>query len=113
MGEQGSASVVMVGSMTAAIIVSTVLVGVAAQATTSVKLQGATDRAALAAADALVGVSPWLPCDVAQEILGKEGFELVSCDQELTSMRVVGQSVHGGFSLTKRARAGVVSSGQE
>jgi hypothetical protein len=113
MGERGNASMVMVGFIITAIIVSTLLVGAAHQLNTSIRLQGATDRAALGAAEALVGVSPWLPCDVAREILGGEGFLLGSCELEARSARVVGKSAQSGFSLTKRAHAGVPGSGQE
>lgn len=112
MTERGSASVVMLGFIGSAVIVSFVLLGLAHQIHLAERLQGATDRAALGAADALVGVSPWLPCDVASEILSREGFVLVVCELEPQSVRVVGEGRSAGVVITRRSHAGVVDSGQ-
>ena len=112
MTERGSASVVMLGFITSAVIVSFVLLGLVQQVQVAHKLQGATDRAALGAADALVGVSPWLPCDVAAKILTLEGFGLVVCELEPRSVRVVGEGRSGGLEITRRSHAGVVDGGQ-
>jgi secretion/DNA translocation related TadE-like protein len=112
MTERGSASVVMLGFITSAVIVSFVLLGLVEQVHVGQRLQGATDRAALGSADALVGVSPWLPCDLASEILAQEGFELVLCELEPRSVRVVGEGRTTGVVITRRSHAGVVDSGQ-
>ena len=112
MSEQGSASVVMLGFIASAVVVSAVLLGFAHQVQLSQRLQGATDRAALGAADALVGVSPWLPCDLASEILAREDFVLVFCELEPRSVRVVGEGISAGVVITRRSHAGVVDSGQ-
>lgn len=104
---------VMVGFVASAVIVAAVLMGVAHQMYVSLALQGATDRAALAAADAQVGVTPAMPCVLAGELLHKEGFALVSCEQETSGVRVVGEVWVGGLQVTKRARAGVVDGGKQ
>jgi DNA topoisomerase-1 len=111
--ERGSASVAMVGFIVAIFLIAGVLFAVALQVHTAHKLQGATDRAALAAADALVGVVPWLPCTVAGSILIEEGFQMVSCELEKDSARVIGKAIVSGIHQTARAHAGVVDSGQE
>lgn len=103
----------MVGFIAAACLLAGVLFTVGLQVHTAQKLQGATDRAALAAADSLVGVVPWLPCTVASNILVEEGFTLVSCALEKDSAKVVGTAVVAGIKVTTRAHAGVVDSGQE
>jgi secretion/DNA translocation related TadE-like protein len=110
--ERGSASVVTLGFIAAAIIVAGVLMGYTHQVYLSVALQGATDRAALAGADAHVGVIPGMPCVVAGALLVREGFTLASCEIETSSVRVVGQVQLGGLWLTKRAHAGVVDGGE-
>lgn len=112
MTERGSASVMMLGFIGSAVIVSLALLGVAHQINLAQRLQGATDRAALGAADAVVGVSTWLPCDVASEILSQEGFRLMLCELEPRSVRVVGEARSGGVVITRRSHAGVVDSGQ-
>jgi secretion/DNA translocation related TadE-like protein len=111
--ERGSASVVMVGLIVAVFLIAGILFTVALQLHTAQRLQGATDRAALAAADALVGVVPWLPCTVAGRILVEEGFQMVSCELENNSARVIGKTVVVGIHQTMRAHAGVVDSGQK
>lgn len=113
MTERGSASVVVLGFIASAVMVAGVLLGVVHQVHLSLALQGATDRAALAAADAYVGVTPALPCVVAGELLHREGFALVSCEQETSSVRVVGEASVGGFRFTQRAHAGVVDGGSQ
>lgn len=113
MTERGSASVVVLGFIASAVLVAGVLLGVVHQVHLSLALQGATDRAALAGADAHVGVAPAIPCVVAGELLRREGFTLVSCEQETTSVRVVGEVRVGGLRVTKRAHAGVVDAGPQ
>jgi hypothetical protein len=103
----------MVGFIAAACVLAGILFIVGLQVHTAQKLQGATDRAALAAADSLVGVVPWLPCTVASNILLQEGFTMVSCALEKDSAKVVGNAVVAGIRVTTRAHAGVVDSGQE
>lgn len=56
-----------------------------------VALQGATDRSALAGADAHVGVAPARQRVAAGALLVREAFTLVSCEFETSSVRVVGQ----------------------
>lgn len=113
MTERGSASAVMLGFIAAAVVVAGVLMGLAHQVHLSLALQDATDRAALAGADAQVGVSPALPCVIAGALLAREGFTLVSCELETSSVRVVGAVHLGGLVVTKRAHAGVVDGGAQ
>lgn len=75
-------------------------------------LQGAVDRAALAASDVSRGINGEYPCAVATHILHHHGFDLASCELDRGNARVVGTVDVAGLSLTRRAHAGVGNSGQ-
>jgi secretion/DNA translocation related TadE-like protein len=111
--ERGSAGVMALGWMLALIVLSGVLVELSAQLITATRLSTATDRAALAAADTLVGVGGELPCSIAREVLAAHQFPMASCEVLETSVRVVAHLERWGINHQARAHAGVVDSGQE
>jgi secretion/DNA translocation related TadE-like protein len=113
MSERGSATVVVLGMVVALTMVSVIAMGLSMQVVVSHHLQSATDRAALAAGDVLLGRRGEYPCDVARDILRISGFEMVSCELEESSARVIGRSRAYGLSMTRRAHAGVANSGQK
>jgi len=113
MSDRGSATVVVVGMVFALTMVAVVAMGLSVQVVVSQHLQSATDRAALAAGDVLLGRRGEYPCDVAREILRMGGFDMVSCELETSSARVIGRANAHGVWMTRRAHAGVANSGQE
>lgn len=111
-GERGSATVVALGWIVALMVLAGGLFDASHRVMTVARLQAATDRAALAAADVVLGVGGQLPCTAAREILLTEEFYPVSCLVEGHSVRVVGKVVLRGVSHTRRAHAGVVDGGE-
>lgn len=111
--DRGSASVVALGWVIACVLGAGVLTELSAQLITTGRLQAATDRAALAAADVLIGVGGNLPCTVARDILREEGFVLHSCEVSEHGVRVATRVVRWGVEHQKRAHAGVVDGGHQ
>jgi len=72
--ESGSATVWMLGMCVALVIFASAAISASALASTDTAFQGSVDRAALGAADILIGVSAGTPCLYAQELLRREGF---------------------------------------
>lgn len=112
-GERGSAGVLVVGWMMALVLLTGVMLEVSSQLLTHHRLTAATDRAALAAADVLLGVAPGLPCVIARETLGAERFALATCEVGIESVRVSATVSRAGFVHHARARAGVPDGGQK
>ena len=112
-GERGSATVLAVGWMMALIVLAGILFELSQTIIITTRLQATTDRAALAAADVLIGVAGHEPCTIARELLEGEGFSVRSCALETRSVRVVGEVLHRGVWHTQRAHAGVVDSGHQ
>lgn len=113
MSERGSASVVALGWSAVLVLGAGVFAEVAFHVLTAERLQGAVDRAALGAADVLLGVVPGLPCDIARQILLHEQFSLASCEQDEHSVRVIAVGDRRGIRHTAHAHAGVPNSGQK
>jgi CMP-2-keto-3-deoxyoctulosonic acid synthetase len=103
----------MLGWMMAMVILAGVVLELSGHLLTSSRLQAATDRSALAAADVLVGVGGEFPCVTAVEILAVEGFAVESCEVATRSVQVVAVGERRGFSHRKRAEAGVPNGGEE
>lgn len=112
-GERGSATVLALGWMMALIVLAGILLELSQTIIITTRLQATTDRAALAAADVLIGVTGHEPCTIARELLEGEGFSVRSCVPEMQSVRVVGEVLHRGVWHTQRAHAGVVDSGHK
>jgi len=103
---------VVLGMVVALTIIFGIAMVLSSQVVLSHQLQGATDRAALAASDVLLGRNAEYPCDIAQKILTTSGFDMVSCELEPTSARVIARATFQGISLDRRAHAGIANSGQ-
>jgi secretion/DNA translocation related TadE-like protein len=69
-------------------------------------LSAAADAAALAAADAAVGITPGYPCEAARAAATANGGQLTGCDLDglVATVTVTGSIL--GFTLTARATAG-------
>ena len=66
--EEGSGTVLAVGMIAALLILATVIIGFAGVSMANRRAAQAADLAALAAADALRGITPGDPCDVAAQV---------------------------------------------
>jgi secretion/DNA translocation related TadE-like protein len=113
MNDRGSASVVALGWIAMLVLGAGVFSEVAGHVLTAHRLQGAVDRAALAAGDVLIGVVPGLPCDSARQILRHEQFSLDSCELEESRARVTGTVDRRGIRHSAHAHAGVADGGQK
>jgi len=113
MSDRGSASVVALGWIAMLVLAAGVFSEVAGHVLIADRLQASVDRAALGAADVLIGVIPGLPCDSARDILRHEQFSLESCDLDEASVRVTGSVDRRGSRHSAHAHAGVANSGQK
>jgi secretion/DNA translocation related TadE-like protein len=86
-------------------LVATVLPLYAVLATRSA-VAGAADAAALAAADARVGMTGGFPCDVAAEVAVANGVSLASCEVDGYVATVSVERSVLGFLVAARATAG-------
>lgn len=111
MNERGSATVVALGWIVLMVVLAGALLKVSETLIMASRLQGATDRAALAAADVLHGVGAELPCAVAGKILRTEQFDIQSCEVDGHSVRVISEVFLWGVAHSRRAHAGVVDGG--
>lgn len=73
---------------------------------TLARVQAATDRAALDAADAASGRIAGFPCELAQDVAGDHGIALTSCNVERLVSRVTMKTSVYGFQVETRAQAG-------
>lgn len=110
--EKGSATIVVLAMISAALMLAGALFAAAQMVLASQSLQGAVDRAALAASDVSRGVSGEFPCDVARQIVAAPGFRLVSCEISEGRARVIGEATVSGLTMSRRSHAGVSHSGQ-
>jgi len=69
-------------------------------------LTGATDAAALAAADAAAGVVPGTPCDEAERIAEADRARILTCAVTGTDAEIEATSTVGPFVIRASARAG-------
>jgi secretion/DNA translocation related TadE-like protein len=107
--ERGSGSVLAAGLGMVVVLAMTMLLLLAQAAVMASKAAAAADLAALAAADALRGVSAGEPCKVAADVAGRHDARLLSCaeggDQsvevhtQLAAVTILGSAIG-------RARAG-------
>ena len=77
--EEGSGTVLAVGIIAALLILATVIIGFAGVSTANRRAAQAADLAALAAADALRGITPGDPCDIAAQVARDNNANLVGC----------------------------------
>lgn len=101
-----TAVVTVVGTLTSATLL---LAGVGSAGTFAVGAQrasAAADAAALAAADALLGVAAGEPCALADRIARVNGATLAACETAGAVVTVTVAVPVAGFGVTARARAG-------
>ena len=119
--EEGSGTVLAVGIIAALLILATVIIGFAGVSTANRRAAQAADLAALAAADALRGITPGDPCDIAAQVARNNNANLVGCalaDRPETVDIRVSSAVHGPFAFfgdaqgTSRAGAPHPDSGE-
>jgi secretion/DNA translocation related TadE-like protein len=104
--ESGAASVTALGIVGAIVAVSIAVVPVLGVFVGSQQAANAADAAALAAADALSGAVPGVPCELAGAVASRNGAALTACSVEgpVAVVRVtVGRF---GFTIVAAARAG-------
>lgn len=111
--DRGSASIAALGWIVVCVSLTVALGELSAHVLMAHQLRGSTDRAALGAADVLLGVVPGLPCDSAREILRREQFSLESCEVLQGSVRVTSGGTLRGISHRAQAHAGVANGGEE
>jgi secretion/DNA translocation related TadE-like protein len=90
-------------------VVCSVTIAVAAAAGVLVerhRLTGATDAAALAAADAAAGVVPGVPCDEAERVAEANRVRIVTCLVTGADAEVEATSAVGAYAIRASARAG-------
>lgn len=100
--EEGSGTVLAVGIIAALLILATVIIGFAGVSMANRRAAQAADLAALAAADALRGITPGDPCDIAAQVARDNNANLVGCalaDRPETVDIRVSSAVHGPFAF--------------
>lgn len=95
-----------------AVVMAGALFGASTLVLTAQSLQGAVDRAALAASDVSRGIAGEFPCKTARQIVSTPGFSLVSCEVFGGRARVIGEAIVAGVTISRRSHAGVSHSGQ-
>lgn len=104
--ESGAASVTALGIVGAIVAISVAAVPVLGVFVDSQVAANAADAAALAAADAVSGAVPGVPCELAGAVAARNGAELVACVAE-GPVAVVHVAVGRlGFTVEAAARAG-------
>lgn len=106
MRERGSGSVLgiaLIGAIVGLVVGVVPLYAVLAGRS---NLAGAADAAALAAADARVGVVTGYPCDRAAEVAEANGATLTACDVDGLIATVSVSATFAGFRLESTATAG-------
>ncbi|MFF2369937.1 Rv3654c family TadE-like protein [Agromyces sp. NPDC058110] len=106
--DRGAASVVALALVSAVVLLTTLVLGVAAGYVDARRAATTADAAALAAADAASGAVVGLPCEVADLAARRAGARLVSCelDGAVSRVTIVVPGRIPGFDATASARAG-------
>lgn len=107
--ERGSGTVLAAGLGLVVMMAMALLLLLAQSAVMASRAASAADLAALAAADALRGISPGVPCTVAAEVAGRQEANITGCTEgggETVEVRteLVSRSMFGA--ATGHARAG-------
>lgn len=101
--ERGSGTVLAVGLAVAVMVLMAVVLLFAQAAVFASRAASAADLAALAAADALRGLTEGDPCSVAQDVAARHGAALVSCTEG------AGQTVEVRTELLERTLPGAAT----
>ncbi|WP_241985790.1 Rv3654c family TadE-like protein, partial [Cryobacterium sp. TmT3-12] len=105
-GERGSGTVLAVGVLGAVLLFTAMLLPLFAALAVRQSVQGATDAAALAAADTASGRVAGVPCAAAAEAARLNGASVTGCTVEGLIVSVTAVRGYLGFELGARARAG-------
>lgn len=106
--ERGSGTVLAAGLGLVVMMAMMLVVLLTQSAVMASRAAAAADLAALAAADALRGISPGVPCSVAADVAGRQGAKLTSCTEGSETVEIRTELVaHGMFGpAAGHARAG-------
>jgi secretion/DNA translocation related TadE-like protein len=105
-GEGGAGSVLAVAIVGALICVTATVVPLYSVLSRKQALAGAADAAALAAADARVGILAGEPCDLARSIAAANGAGLDACRLDGLVVTVSVSATIAGFAVRASATAG-------
>ena len=105
-GDRGAGTVLAVGVIGAIVTLALVAIPLYAVLSTRSAVAGAADAAALAAADARIGVVGGLPCEIAGRVARVNGAVLTSCELDGFVATVVVERSVGGFAVAASATAG-------
>lgn len=119
--EQGSGSVLVLGTLAMLLTLLTALLVLAAALTTGAQARTAADLTALAAAGELVGGLPAQACGTAEEVAGLNGARLLECQTgrhadgapRVTVLVAVDSPLSGVPAARARARAGGVAASDD
>jgi len=98
--------VLAIGILAVAVVLALAAIGLGAALAARERLTGATDNAALAAADVARGIVPGSPCAVARRVLVAAGASLDSCELAGTVVTVRASETIAGIPVGAAARAG-------
>lgn len=104
--DAGAGSVLAIGIIGATVLLCGSAIPLYTVLVTRSAVVGAADAAALAAADARVGVVGGFACDVAAEVAAVNGAALATCELDGYVATVSVQREVLGFTVTARATAG-------
>lgn len=104
--ERGAGSVLAVAIVGALVCVTAMVVPLYSVLSRKQGLAGAADAAALAAADARVGILAGEPCDLARSVAAANGADLASCRLDGLVVTVAVSATTAGFAVGATATAG-------
>ncbi len=105
-GDRGAGAVLMLAIVAAVVLVGVVAVGLAAGLAARQRLIGASDLAALAAADAASGAISGQPCELAAQVVRAGGGRLSRCQVDGLVVGVTVLGSFGGIPLEAHSAAG-------
>jgi secretion/DNA translocation related TadE-like protein len=104
--DDGSGSILTVALLGAVTALTVMLLPLYVGLATRQSVAGAADAAALAGADAAVGIVAGIPCETAGRVAAANGASIVSCDVDGLIVTVVAARMMLGVSVTAAATAG-------
>ncbi|CAN5400989.1 hypothetical protein BH10ACT6_BH10ACT6_15440 [soil metagenome] len=104
--DRGAGAVLVLAIVAAVVVLGLSAVGLAGGLAARQRVIGASDLAALAAADAASGAVAGDPCEVAARVLTAGEARLESCHVDGLDVTVTAVGTYSGVPLTARSRAG-------
>jgi DNA topoisomerase-1 len=104
--DTGAGAVLALAIVAAVVVLGLSGVSLAAGLTVRQRVIGASDLAALAAADAASGAIPGVPCEVAARVAQAGGARLSGCDVDGLIVSVTVSGTFGAIPIEARSRAG-------